>query len=407
MRGGRRRETERARQSYSPGMASRIIIHVDMDAFYAAVEQRDRPELRGRPVIVGGTPEGRGVVSAASYEAREFGVHSAMPAAQAVRACPQGAFLPVDMRKYRRVSEEVMAILGLHAGVIEQVSIDEAFLEVTDRARDFAAAARIARSIKREIRGELKLTASVGVGPNKFLAKLASDLEKPDGLVVIEPHEAEGFLAPLPVGKLWGVGPKTEKRLQERGLKTIGQVAGTPVEELRKLLGPWGDVVHELARGIDERAVEPVREAKSASAEQTFPEDLDNVRDMRKALAELSREVAGRLQGEGVRARTVAIKVRFGDFRTITRQTTLGEATDQAEVLRQTAYRLLDGVDRAGQGIRLLGVRGAGLEQALAQLSLFDEQAQRRGQLERTLSYIRRRFGPEAVRWAREGLRQK
>jgi DNA polymerase-4 len=273
---------------------------------------------------------------------------------------------------------------------------------VTDRARDFAAAERIARSIKREIRGELKLTASVGVGPNKFLAKLASDLEKPDGLVVIEPHEAEGFLAPLPVGKLWGVGPKTEKRLQERGLRTIGQVAGTPVEELRKLLGAWGDVIHELARGIDERPVEPVREAKSASAEQTFPEDLDDVTAMRKALAELSREVARRLQGEGVRSRTVAIKVRFGDFRTITRQTTLGEATDQAEVLRQTAYRLLDGVDRGGQGIRLLGVRGSGFEQALAQLSLFDERAQRRGQLERTLSYIRKRFGPEAVRWARQ-----
>jgi DNA polymerase-4 len=383
-------------------MAARIIIHVDMDAFYAAIEQRDRPELRGRPVIVGGTPEGRGVVSAASYEAREFGVHSAMPAAQAVRACPRGVFLPVDMRKYRRVSEEVMGILGLHAGVIEQISVDEAFLDVTDRARDFGAAERIARKVKREIRGELHLTASVGVGPNKFLAKLASDLEKPEGLVVIRPRGAEEFLAPLPVGRLWGVGPKTAKLLQERGLKTIGDVARTPVEELRKLLGAWGDVAHELARGIDERPVEAVREAKSASAEETFPQDLDDVKDMRRALARLSREVARRLREEGVRARTVAIKVRFGDFRTITRQTTLGEATDQAEVLRERAYRLLDGVDRGGEGVRLLGVRGSGLEQGVGQLSLFDERAQRRGQLERTLGYIRRRFGPEAVRWARQ-----
>jgi DNA polymerase-4 len=383
-------------------MATRIIIHVDMDAFYAAIEQRDRPELRGRPVIVGGTPEGRGVVSAASYEARKFGVHSAMPAAQAVRACPHGVFLPVDMRKYRRVSEEMMGILRLHADVIEQISIDEAFLDASDRARGFGAAERIARNIRREIRGELHLTASVGVGPNKFLAKLASDLEKPDGLVVIRPREAEAFLAPLPVGRLWGVGPKTAKLLQERGLKTIGDVARTPVEELQKLLGAWGDVVHELARGIDERPVEAVREARSASAEETFPQDLHDVRDMRKALGGLSREVARRLQEEGVRARTVAIKVRFGDFRTITRQTTLSDATDQAEVLRERAYRLLDGVDRGGQGVRLLGVRGSGLEQGVGQLSLFDERAQRRGQLERTLSYIRRRFGPEAVRWARQ-----
>ncbi len=383
-------------------MPERIVIHVDMDAFYAAVEQRDRPELRGRPVIVGGTPEGRGVVSAASYEAREFGVHSAMPSAQAVRACPHGAFLPVDMTKYRRVSEQIMGILALHADVIEQISIDEAFLDVTGRARDFAAAKRAARSVKREVRAESGLTGSVGVGPNKFLAKLASDLEKPDGLVVIEPHEAEQFLAPLPVAKLWGVGPKTEERLRDNGLRTIGQVARTPVEELRRLLGAWGDVIHELARGVDDRPVEPVREAKSVSAEETFAQDLHDVGDMRKALADLSREVARRLQGEGLKARTVAIKVRFGDFRTITRQTTLKEASDRAELLRSRAHRLLDGVDRGGQGIRLLGVRGSGLEETVGQLSLFDEKAQRRGQLERTLSYIRRRFGPEAVRWARE-----
>ena len=383
-------------------MANRIIIHVDMDAFYAAVEQRDRPELRGRPVIVGGTPQGRGVVSTASYEARKLGVHSAMPAAQAVRLCSHGVFLPVDMRKYRQVSAEVMAILAQHADLMEQISIDEAFLDVTSQARDFAAAERIAKRIKRAIRGELKLTGAVGVGANKFLAKLGSDLRKPDGLVVVRPHEAEEFLAPLPIGKLWGVGPKTEKRLQERGLRTMGDVARAPTEQLRGLLGAWGDVVHELSRGIDDRPVEPVREAKSASAEETFPRDLGDVKDMRKALADLSREVARRLQAEEVRARTVAIKVRFGDFRTITRQTTLSEATDQAAALRQTAYQLLDGVDRGGQGIRLLGVRGSGLEHAAGQLSLFDERAQRRGQLEKTLSYIRRRFGPEAVRWARQ-----
>ena len=383
------------------GMAGRIIIHVDMDAFYAAVEQRDRPELKGRPVIVGGTPEGRGVVSAASYEARKLGIHSAMPAAQAVRQCPEGVFLPVDMGKYREVSAQVMAILARHADRIEQISIDEAYLDVTERARDFHAAERIARAIKREIRGELRLTASVGVGPNKFLAKLASEYNKPDGLVVVGPDETAEFLAPLSVGKLWGVGPKTARRLQDRNLKTIGDVAAAPVAELRRALGGWGDVIHELARGIDERPVEPAREAKSLSAEETFPKDLHDVEDMRRALQELSREVAGRLQREGFHARTIAIKVRFGDFATTTRQTTLSEAADRAEELRDTACRLLDEVDRGERGIRLLGVRASRLEREPGQLSLFDERAQRRGQLERTLSYIRKRFGPEAVRWAR------
>jgi len=382
-------------------MAKRIIIHVDMDAFFAAIEQRDRPELRGRPVIVGGTPEGRGVVSAASYEAREFGVHSAMPAAQAVRACPRGVFLPVDFGKYRAASEQVMAMLARHADRIEQISIDEAFLDVSDRVSEFAEAEKIARAIRREIRDELRLTASVGVGPNKFLAKLASDHRKPDGLMVIQPEEAEEFLAPLPVSRLWGVGPKTAKRLQEAGLKTIADVAGAPIEELRRLLGAWGQVAYELSRGKDERPVETVREAKSVGAEQTFPDDLYELEDMRAVVAELSGGVAGRLNSEGARARTIGIKVRFGDFRTITRQTTLREPTDRREVVRRTACDLLDGVDRGDQGIRLLGVRATGLEHGLGQLSLFDERVQRRGQLEKTLAYIRRRFGPEAVRWAR------
>jgi len=388
-------------------MAERIIIHVDMDAFYAAIEQRDRPELRGRPVIVGGTPEGRGVVSTASYEAREFGVHSAMPAAQAVRLCPQGVFLPVDFRKYRAASERMMAILARQASRIEQMSVDEAFLDLSERLSGFPETEKIARAIKREIREELKLTASVGVGPNKFLAKLASDQGKPDGLVVILPEEAEGFLAPLPVSRLWGVGPKTAKRLQEAGLKTIADVAAAPIEELRRLLGAWGQVAYELSRGKDDRSVEPAGEAKSVSAEETFPSDLQHVGNMRRVLAELSAGVARRLRSQGARARTIGIKVRFGDFRTITRQTTLGEPTDRAEALRRTACELLDGVDRGDQGIRLLGVRASGLEHGLGQLSLFDERAQRRGQLEKTLAYIRRRFGPEAVRWAREASRQR
>ncbi len=380
----------------------RIVLHVDMDAFYAAVEQRDRPELRGRPVIVGGSPEGRGVVSAASYEAREFGVHSAMPAAQAARLCPDGIFLPVDFRKYRAASEQIMKVLERHSDRIEQISIDEAFLDLTDRSRDFREAERTAKKIKRDIRTEVKLTASIGVGPNKFLAKLGSDLHKPDGLTVIRPEEAEAFLAPLPAQRIWGVGSKTAARLEAAEFRTIGDVAAASVPQLRQVLGAWADVAHELARGIDERPVEPVREAKSVSSEQTFPTDLRDIAEMRRALAALSEEVAARLGREEARARTVGIKVRFGDFQTITRQTKLAEPTDQPAVVRRVAHELLDGVEREEEGIRLLGVRAADLEHGPGQLSLFDEKAQRRGQLERTLSYLRRRYGPDAVKWARE-----
>ena len=378
------------------------LLHVDMDAFYAAIEQRDRPELRGRPGIVGGTPEGRGVVSAASYEARRFGVHSGLPAARAVRLCPQGVFLPVDMRKYHAVSEQVMAILARHSDRIEQISVDEAFLEVTDRAPDYRAAEKLARRIKQEIREELQLTASVGVGPNKFLAKLGSDLRKPDGLVVIRPQEAESFLAPLPVGKLWGVGPKTEKRLQQLGLRTIGEVAQQPIARLRSLLGAWGDVVYELSRGLDERPVEPAREMKSVSAETTFARDLYDEAQMRRALTTSSKDVARRLQREGVRGKTIAIKVRFKDFRTLTRQTTLPEATDRAETIRQASHKLLAELDRGGQGVRLLGVRATGLESGAKQLSLFAPEVQRRAQLEESVRYLRERFGEGAVKWARE-----
>ena len=382
--------------------SERIILHVDMDAFFAAVEQRDRPDLRGRPVIVGGTPEGRGVVSAASYEARKFGVHSAMPAAQAVRLCPQGVFLPVDFEKYSAASGQIMTILGRQSERVEQISIDEAFLDLTDCADGFPAAERTAKRIKRDIRSDVRLTASVGVAQNKFLAKLASDHRKPDGLVVIRPHEAEGFLAPLPVGRIWGVGPKTAARLEAAGLRTIGDVAAAPIDQLRRLLGAWADVARELARGIDERPVEPVREAKSLSAERTFPTDIHDVGEMRRALTEMTEEVTGRLQSEGAKARTVAIKIRFADFRTITRQTKLTEPIDQPAIFRRTAHELLDGVERGEEGIRLLGVRASGLEHEPGQLSLFDETAQRRGQLERTLSYLRTRYGPDAVKWARE-----
>jgi DNA polymerase-4 len=295
-----------------------------------------------------------------------------------------------------------MAILARHARAIEQVSIDEAFLDLTGMVPDFQAAEALARRIKSEIKRELLLTASVGVGGNKYTAKLASDLRKPDGLVVIRPQEAESFLAPLPVGKLWGVGPKTEKRLQELGLRTIGDIAQQPIARLRSLLGAWGDVLYELSRGLDERPVEPAREMKSVSAETTFARDLYDEAQMRRALTTSSKDVARRLQREGVRGKTIAIKVRFKDFRTLTRQTTLPEATDRAETIRQTSHKLLAELDRGGQGVRLLGVRAMGLESGAKQLSLFSPEVQRRVQLEESVRYLRARFGEGAVKWARD-----
>ncbi len=387
-------------------MPERIVLHVDMDAFYAAVEQRDHPELRGKPVIVGGTPQGRGVVATASYEARVFGVRSAMPAATAVRLCPQGVFLRPDFRSYQDASGQVMAILARYSDLIEQVSIDEAFLDLAGHAADFAEARQIALRIKRDIASDVGLTASVGVGPNKFLAKLGSDHQKPNGLVVVTPDQAEEFLAPLPVGRLWGVGPKTAKRLEGIGLRTIGQLAATPVDQLRRLLGAWADVALELAHGIDDRPLETHREAKSCSAEETFPRDLRDVEQMRRALGQLSADVARRLKGEKATARTIAIKVRFGDFHTITRQRRLTEPTDRADIIRRATRLLLDDVDRGARGIRLLGVRATGLGRGQQQLSLLDEHHLRRGKLERTLSFLRQRYGEGAVRWARDTIEQ-
>ena len=256
----------------APGPA-RTIIHVDMDAFYASVEQRDRPDLRGRPVIVGADPRGRGVVSAASYEARAFGVHSAMPIGRAARLCPTGVFLPVDMAKYAQVSRQIMAILAEFTPLLEPLSIDEAFLDVTASRGLLGDGERIARAIKQRIRDTVGLTASVGVASNKFVAKVASELRKPDGLVVVPPGEEAAFLAPLPVSRLWGVGRVTASDLDAMGILTIGQLATVPVDHLRARFGGSGADLRALALGLDDRPVEPFAPPKSMGAEETFEQD--------------------------------------------------------------------------------------------------------------------------------------
>lgn len=378
------------------GHSVKTIIHVDMDAFYASVEQRDRPELRGKPVIVGADPRGRGVVSAASYEARRFGVHSAMPIRTAARLCPRAVFLPVDMEKYGRVSDEIMAILGEYTPLLEPISVDEAFLDVTGSDRLLGPPLSVARTIKVRLRNDVKLTASAGVAPNKFLAKVASDLEKPDGLVEVKPGEEALFLARLPVEKLWGVGRVLARDLSQMGIETIGQLAAVPVGRLVGRFGKVGAHLHELAHGRDDRPVEPSRPPKSMGAEETFSNDTRDAEILRKTLLHHSERVARELRAAGYAGRTVSLKLRFSDFRTITRRVT-GEAThDGIEIFRR-AFSLLETVERP-QPVRLIGLSVSGLNhEDPAQLFLFSERQARRERVSRARDELARRFGPVAL----------
>jgi DNA polymerase IV len=379
----------------APGPAT--IIHVDMDAFYASVEQRDRPETRGRPVIVGADPRGRGVVSAASYEARRFGVHSAMPIGRAFRLCPEGVFLPVDMDKYAGVSREIMAILAEFTPLVEPLSIDEAFLDVTASRALHGDGAAIGREIKKRIRACVSLTASVGVAPNKFLAKVASELEKPDGLVVVEPGHEALFLAPLPVSRLWGVGKVTGAVLETMGIRTIGQLALTPAAHLTARFGKHGPDLLNLARGLDDRVVETDAPSKSMGAEETFELDTHDVDLLRATLRGQSERVGRELRGAGYAGRTVTLKLRFADFSTITRAHT-DDPTQDGLVIYRRVESLFARVTLK-QAVRLIGLSVSGLGPAgEGQLSLLAPDAVRRERLARAVDRLATRFGDEVVR---------
>jgi DNA polymerase-4 len=381
----------------SQEVASRTIIHVDMDAFYASIEQRDRPETRGRPVIVGADPRGRGVVSAASYEARRFGVHSAMPIGRAFRLCPEGVFLPVDMDKYADVSREIMAVLAGFTPLIEPLSIDEAFLDVTASRALHGAGAAIAREIKAQIRAHVSLQASVGVASNKFVAKVASDLRKPDGLVVVERGGEAEFLAPLPVSRLWGVGRVTGADLEAMGIRTIGQLALMPAANLRARFGKHGPDLLALAHGLDDRAVEPDARPKSMGAEETFERDTRDVELLRATLRGQSERVARELRAEGYAGRTVTLKLRFADFSTITRAHTDDPTQDGLAIFHRADA--LFGRVRLAQAVRLIGLSVSGLGLAgEGQLSLLDPDALRRERLARAVDRLAARFGETAVR---------
>ena len=384
----------------------RIILHVDMDAFYASIEQRDDPSLQGRPVIVGADPKqglGRGVVAACSYEARKFGVRSALPISRAWKLCPHGAYVRLRMDRYVEVSHEVMEILRRFTNLVEPLSIDEAFLDVTGSTTLFGAPIQIARAVKKQILEATGLTASAGVAPNKFLAKIASDLKKPDGLVVVDPGEVDAFLAELPVSRLWGVGPKTEERLREMGMHTIGAVRARKREDLTEALGNnLGAHLQALARGEDDRPVVPNWEPKSISNETTFEEDTRDRELLVATIRRLGESVGRRLRRENYRARKVTLKIRLEPFETHTRQVSLKKPVDTDEEIIRLALSLFDQFSLERR-VRLIGVGTGDIVRpgdGPIQLGLFDE-PRKDSAINRTVDALREKFGDDVIQRGR------
>ncbi|MHB8878364.1 MAG: DNA polymerase IV [Myxococcaceae bacterium] len=372
----------------------RAILHVDMDAFYASVEQRDNPKLQGKPVIVGGHPT-RGVVLAASYEVRPFGVRSAMPMSRAVRACPHAVVVQPRFTAYAEASEEVFEIFSGVTPLIEPLSLDEAFLDVSASVGLFGAPAKIARELRERIAREVRLPASAGIAEVKFAAKVASDLAKPNGQLEVPVGRTREFLAPLPVGRLWGVGPKTDEVLKGLGLRTIGEVANHQVEWLFQRLGDLGRHLWELSNGIDEREVVPDRGAKSIGAEDTFHEDLEGAAPLEPHLHAQALRVGRRLRRAGVKTRVVQLKLKYSDFTTVTRRATLDSPTDDGQRLYREAVSLLSRAP-LDQRVRLTGVSAQDLGGA-EQLPLFDGGEKRRGALNAALDRIADKYGRAAV----------
>lgn len=356
------------------GPPVRHILHADLDAFYAAVEQLDNPELAGKAVLVGGRPEGRGVVATASYEARIYGVHSAMPMRTAVRLCPHGIIIHPRFDRYQEMSRKVMDIFRDVTPLVEPLSLDEAYLDVTDVVDNGRLPLAIALELKQKVNEETGLTVSVGAGTSKSVAKIASDLHKPDGLVVVAPGEEQGFLAPLPVARLWGIGPKTAERLKADGVQTIGQLASQPEDWYKRRFGRRAADVQARALGQDREQVNTERASKSVSAETTFPADLGGVEDLYPHLARLAGRVAGHLERKGIKGRTVTVKARLADFTTFTRRTTLPFLTNSEPAILSAAWRLLSGELAPGRSFRLLGVGVSGFQgPEQLQLPLFDD----------------------------------
>lgn len=365
---------------------ARRVLHCDMDCFYAAVHMRDDPALRGRPVVIGGRPESRGVVAAASYEVRRFGVHSAMPSARAKRLCPEAIFIPPDFRRYSRESEKIFAIYRELTPVVQAVSIDEAYLDVTDHLEAWGTATAVAKEIRRRVREERGLTVSVGVGPNRLIAKIASDFHKPDGLTVVRPHKVQEFLDPLPVRRLHGVGPATERALVELGIQTVADLRERPLDGLLDRFGlKHGRMLWEFARGIDDRPVETHSERKSLGTENTYAVDLKDPAEMEEEIGRMAVEVAAGLERRELAACTVTLKVRYADFTTLTRSRTFAFPVCSAPPIAAAARDLLRKTDAPARPVRLLGVTASNLIHGqMEQLLLFEDQWELVGDTGRT-----------------------
>jgi len=380
----------------------RIVLHMDMDAFYASVEQLDRQELKGKPVIVGGTSN-RGVVSAASYEARKFGVRSAMPIYEARKRCPGGVFVPVRMGRYQEVSREVMHIIERYSPVIEQVSIDEAYMDISGLDRLFGSPEKLGRTMKEEVRDRTSLSCSVGIAPNKFLAKIASELRKPDGLTVIRHAEAESFAARLPIERVPGVGRKTVDRLKEMGVSQLGHVKDIPEKLLLRAVGKFGWTLLSFSRGEDDSPVVPYSEAKSISSEETFDENTNDLMVLHRELLLQAETVGRRLRGKGLSGSTVTLKLKRADFVLITRSLGLQRPTESSNTIYEAGLRLLEEVDLSAK-FRLIGLGVSRLARGVerqAQLSLFQDDHVRETSwksVEKAMDDIKRRFGKDAIK---------
>ncbi len=380
-------------------MQSRHILHVDMDAFFASIEQRDNPDLRGKPVVVGGLPETRGVVAAASYEARRYGIKSAMPMATAVRLCTGLIIVSSHHGRYRSVSSQLMAIFSDYTPLVEPVSLDEAYLDVTGCTHLFGTLKDIAKKIQNRIAGELQLTASVGVGPNKLVAKLASDYRKPEGLTVISPQEVESFLANMPVEKVWGIGPRTCSELQKIGVTTVGKLQGISLDFLMQRFGKHGKVLYELSRGLDERPVITEQKAKTMGKEITFPKDIRDVPRVKNTLWELAEAVCHRMRKKGLVCASVTLKLKYADLSLITRTVTLPRPTALTVLVREAVLSLLKANWNGYPFVRLVGIScGKLMECGNVSPSLFpDEAMDKEEKITRVTDNLKEKFGEQVV----------
>ncbi|MFH1519963.1 MAG: DNA polymerase IV [Candidatus Omnitrophota bacterium] len=379
----------------------RYIIHVDMDAFFAAIEQRDNPKLKGKPVVIGADPKagkGRGVVSTCSYEARKFGIHSAQPISTAYKKCPQAVFLPVDSAKYSRVSQEIYEIFYDFTPLVEMISVDEAFLDITGSFHLFGSPLDTCKLLKSRIKARTKLTASVGLAPTKMAAKIASDINKPDGLVEVSQDKLVDFLWPLDIGKIWGLGKKSKLIFNNLGIKTIGDLAKKDLKAVEALLGKNGEYFWVLAQGIDERQVEVEDETKSISNEHTFAQDTGDRKIIESILISLSEKVSGRLRQEGFKGKTITLKLRLEGFLTYTRAKTIDKPTNFMDVIYKTILELLDKFNLRGRRVRLLGVKVSNFYLGPVQATLFEQNEEvRQERIHQVVDKIKNKFGKRAI----------